>query len=68
MKGQRLQLWIIRWAPNVQLPPSGFEPGTFSFKVQHSTTELKRHVPLAELVGTWLSFVTQILCSDQSIA
>jgi hypothetical protein len=22
------------------------------------TTELKRHVPRAELVGTWLSFVT----------
>jgi hypothetical protein len=29
-----------------------------SFKVQHSTNEVKRHVPLAELVGTWLSFVT----------
>jgi hypothetical protein len=40
--------------------PSGFEPRAFSFKVKSSTctTERKSHVPLAELVGMWLTFDT----------
>jgi hypothetical protein len=55
MKGE---FFVGRQMYQTELPLSGFEPGTFSFKVQRSTTELKRHVPLAELVGMRLSFVT----------
>jgi hypothetical protein len=45
-----------------ELPPLGFEPGTFSFKVQCSTTDLKRHVPLAELLGAWFRYTKDKGC------